>query len=58
MDEDIFDLGERKRQLSQAVLSDNLEVKPGESKMKENSEEDINVISQILSKAINRFVDA
>jgi SNF2 family DNA or RNA helicase len=66
VDEDIFDMGERKRLLSQAVLSDNqseLEKTVGGGKKTSNSKktagkeeegEDLAAISNILSKALSR----
>lgn len=44
-------MGERKSQLSQAVLSNRNN--NGESKQ-QDKEEDVNLISQILAKALNR----
>jgi hypothetical protein len=66
VDEDIYEMGERKRQLSQAVLSDHRDQdeppaagkKGGKGKdTKTSSKEDkeeVNLISQILSKALLR----
>lgn len=67
VDEDIFDMGERKRQLSEAVLSDarspaaaltnnngnhSSNGKAGKAKNKDDDE--LTVISRILSKALKR----
>lgn len=52
VDEDIYEMGERKRQLSSAVLSDHRSPSKGNSKEKD---EDTNAIGQILSKALHSF---
>ncbi len=60
VDEDIFEMGQRKRQLSQAVLSDHRKsdcITPTTNKKKGgNGKEDdeLNLISKILSKAITK----
>lgn len=63
VDEDIFDMGERKRQLSEAVLSDarspaakGAAVASGKAVgSKQNKDDDeLTVISRILSKALKR----
>lgn len=50
VDEDIYEMGERKRQLSQAVLSD-VRSPSTDSKGKDD---DITAISKILQKALSR----
>jgi SNF2 family DNA or RNA helicase len=67
VDEDIYEMGERKRKLTQAVLSENGPSKTAEvdseaqkngHKKKpeedENEELELNIISKILSKALNK----
>jgi SNF2 family DNA or RNA helicase len=51
VDEDIYEIGERKSQLSHALLSSNGSKK---NKEKGEGEEDVHLISQILSKALTR----
>jgi SWI/SNF-related matrix-associated actin-dependent regulator of chromatin subfamily A containing DEAD/H box 1 len=56
VDEDIYDMGERKRQLSQAVLSDHRSPQKGGGQHARPAKEDdeLNLISRILSKALNK----
>ena len=54
VDEDIHEMGERKRQLSQAVLSDDRANEQNKSQTKRKDDEDLNLISKILSRALSR----
>lgn len=63
VDEDIYEMGERKRELSQAVLSDHRATDPStpggtiSQKKKggtQKDDDDLNMIGKILSKALNK----
>jgi SWI/SNF-related matrix-associated actin-dependent regulator 1 of chromatin subfamily A len=58
VDEDIYEMGERKRKLSQAVLSDHRSgegsATPKKKSAAHGNDDDLNLIGKILSKALNK----
>lgn len=56
VDEDIYEMGERKSRLSQAVLSGHTQ-KSSQKKDGQGEDGEITMISQILSKALTKHID-